>query len=108
MEMIFTVSSFNLKKSRKSGIDWEAVERCRCVGYFLDFETAERCVLINNMDISENEYYSHVVIEQVEPGMYPTMPLDHRWFYGWDGEQYVKLENFDDPHADVTSYVPIG
>jgi len=100
--MIFTITSFDLKNNRKSGIDAEV--RCRCVGYFLDFETAERCVLTNDMG---RWYYSHVVIEQVEPGMYPTMPLYHRWFYGWDGERYIKLENFDDPHADV-SYVSIG
>ena len=117
---IFTITTFNLTaESKEIDLDaetgdeqlgrWKTVERSRCVGYYHEFKLAEEVVCSdNNMNLNEDGYYSHAVIEQVEPGLYPDDPIDHRWFYKWDGKNYVKLEKFNDPLVDVISYTPLG
>jgi hypothetical protein len=117
---IFTITSFNLiREIKKSDVEtetgdeqlerWGTINRTRCIGYYHDFELAEKVVLANSLNINEDGYYSHVVIEQVEPGLYPLDACTHRWFYKWDdNKNYVKVEDFVDPNFDVTSYAPIG
>ena len=107
---IFAITTFNLvSEPQNTEIErWKSVERTRCVGFYYEFELAEETVLINNGDINENGYYSHVIIEKIEPGLYPTSAHTNRWFYKWDGEKYVKLKFFNDPLFDVISYAPIG
>ena len=89
---------------------WRSVERTRTVGFYHEFELAEKVAMANSMDLNEDGYYSHIVIERVEPGLYPDDPISHRWFYKWDQktETYIKLENFEDPIPDIISYQSIG
>ena len=57
----------------------------RTVGYFLDLETAKKCIEENWCDLYENGYYKYAVIEDVEPGLYSSMhskPI----FYKWHGD----------------------
>ena len=106
---IFTITTFSLtKRTGTNQPDWEAVERSRCVGYYHEFDVAEWAVVNNNGDIYENGYYPYAVIEQVEPGIYPTGAIKHRHFYEWKDDKYVKCDNFDDPYSNVVSYAPIG
>ncbi len=58
----------------------------RIVGYFLDLETAKRCIEENWGDLYENGYYKYAVIEDVEPGLYGSIhskPI----FYKWVGDE---------------------
>lgn len=104
---IYTITTFYLERI-KPGIDWEAVLRKRTVGFFHEFALAEQCVLTNNGDIWEDGYYTHAVIERVDPGLYSMGSIEFRKFYEWKDGKFVKCETFDDPEADVASYSPIG
>ena len=119
---IFTITTFNLIGEPRKVVDreaetgeeqekrWRSVERTRTVGFYHEFELAEQVAMANSMDLNEDGYYSHIVIERVEPGLYPDDPISHRWFYKWDQktETYIKLENFEDPIPDIISYQSIG
>lgn len=57
----------------------------RIVGYFLDLDTAKKCIEENWCDLYESGYYKYAVIEDVEPGLYNSMhskPI----FYKWHGD----------------------
>ena len=88
----------------------EFLSRIRCVGYYHEFEIAEKVVIANELNINEGGYYSHAVIEGVEPGLYPQSShiRGNRYFYKWDGKNYVKIDAFPDPQCDIISYAPIG
>ena len=76
---IYLVTTIHLKEE----LTWQhRIVRKRCVGYFPDFETADRCVRENWGDIYENGHYNHVVIEGKEPGLYSLTTEEH--WYHWD------------------------
>lgn len=75
---IYLVTMFR-KFDKDLGIDG-----VRCMGYYKDFNVADECVKVNNLDIQER-IYNYAVIEKVEEGFYP-MSL-RRWFYKFDHEK---------------------
>ena len=74
----------------REDLTWQhRIVRKRCVGYFPDLKTADRCVRENWGDIYECGHYNHVVIEVKEPGLY-SLTIDEFW-YQWDlkSERYL-------------------
>ena len=59
----------------------------RAVGFFHEFEVAEKCLVENDMDINECGYYPFAVIEEVMPGFY-TVPRKEMW-YQWNRDQGI-------------------
>jgi hypothetical protein len=53
----------------------------RVVGWFPTKERAEKIVLGNYGDIYECGWYPLVVIEEVEPGLYPN--AENKWWFKW-------------------------
>jgi hypothetical protein len=64
----------------------------RAVGFFHEFDYAEKAVIHNMLDINEMGYYPFVVIEKTEPGFY-TYPREEFW-YQWNRETkcYERIE----------------
>ena len=81
MKYYFIATYGDIKKDKLGWLDDGG--RCRVVGFYEDFATAEKCVLENWGDIYEDGYYKYAVIEAIEPGLYPTCltPV----FYKWEG-----------------------
>ncbi len=57
----------------------------RAVGYYHDFENADRAVRENVMDINECNYYPFAVIEYLKEGIY-SFPRSEYW-YKWNREK---------------------
>ena len=57
----------------------------RVVGYYLNLETAKRCIEENWADLYEDGFYKYAVIEEVGPGLYQTMH-SHPIVYKWSGD----------------------
>jgi len=64
----------------------------RAVGYYYDFEKADRAIRENCMDINECGYYPFAVIEPLQEGIY-SFPREEHW-YQWNKkkEQYEPCE----------------
>jgi hypothetical protein len=64
----------------------------RAVGFFHEFENAERVVVNNYGDINEMGYYPFAVIEKTEPGIY--MYDREEYWYQWNRETkcYERIE----------------
>lgn len=64
----------------------------RAVGFYHEFEIAEKAVIYNSLDINEMGYYPFVVIEKTEPGFY-TYSREEYW-YKWNRETkcYERIE----------------
>ena len=61
----------------------------RCVGYFTTLEECERVLCTDLGDLSEDSYYRYAVVEEYEPGLYPTGRNQSWWVFihrdtGWE------------------------
>ena len=54
----------------------------RAVGFFHEFEIAEKAVIYNSLDINEMGYYPFAVIEEVTPGIYSFSRKEY--WYQWN------------------------
>lgn len=67
--------------------------RWRCWGYYLDAETAKKCVLENWTDIFEDGYYNVAVIEAIPEGVVPIGTQEIGWYrYDDDTDAGVPME----------------
>jgi hypothetical protein len=63
---------------------------CRCVGFFMELEDAQKEVENNSMDIYEEGYYPFVVIEAVYEGIYGITAKE--WWYQWIDNGYKPID----------------
>jgi hypothetical protein len=59
----------------------------RTVGFYYDFETADKLVRENAGDMNECNHYPFAVIEETLPGIY-TYPRPEHW-YEWNRQKEV-------------------
>jgi hypothetical protein len=64
----------------------------RLVGYYTDIEDARTSLLKNGEELSGGSYYTYVILEVTEPGLYPK--ISNREWYAWDEKlhQYNRIE----------------
>lgn len=75
----------------------------RCVGYFKNFEKAEKAVLDNACDIWET-CYDYAVIENVEEGLY-QYDQNSVW-YKWDDldEEYKRIKGRPEQYKNQVGF----
>jgi hypothetical protein len=91
---IFLLTVFNYNKGRY-----------RLVGIFLNKDEAEHCVVHNCVDIADDGYYTHAVIEEIKEGVYPTCL--NRVFFSFNRESNC-FELCDCPNIKLDDLVLIA
>lgn len=91
---IFLLTVFNYNKGRY-----------RLVGTFLSKDAAEHCVLHNCIDIADDGYYTHAVIEEIREGVYPIAL--NRVFFSFNRSS-DSFELCDCPIMEFDNLVLIG
>ncbi|MBX4188318.1 MAG: hypothetical protein KW793_04270 [Candidatus Doudnabacteria bacterium] len=68
----------------------------RCPGYFDTYEKAEQCIMENWGAIYEDNYYSIVLIEPIDAGLYAAIPgrKQRTWFEAIPEKANVYTGNF--------------
>lgn len=98
--MYFVSTFHSIKRDpRNKSSFMSSISSLRTVGYFEDFNDAERIVVENVCDIWEYTY-DYAMIEEIGPGLYPT--IDGFWLYKWNTEakKYERIalpEGFSTP-----------
>ena len=73
----------------------------RCVGFFHEYENAEKIILENIYDIYE-DYYLYAVIEKIEAGIY-SQCKESTWFI-WENDSYKKLDKKPERFNNVINF----
>lgn len=105
MDKIYVISSIHVEDSG-------CVTRKRTVSWFPTLAEAVEVVTNNEGDIYEAGHYDHCVIEEVRPGLYPS--IDRRecqeWWFKWeciDKDRYTLIDK-PDVLKDMINFCNMG
>ena len=62
----------------------------RLVGYYKDFETAEKAVLNNECDLAE-QVYAYAMIQKVGEGLYQEPDFVNLYMFDWENKEYFRV-----------------
>lgn len=77
MTPLYAVTVMDIRNIRRGT---SSIPDTRCVGIFLDFETAEEHVLNNYADVSDGGTNEYAVIEEVYPGQFYPLCEAKQWY----------------------------
>ena len=64
--------------------------RTRCFGFREKFSDAAKDVSYNSGDMDEGSFYEHIVIEEIEDGVW--MLSGNAYWYEWNGQEYCPID----------------